>query len=405
MEDLLRRLKTKRDEAFRNAKAIADGAEAEKRDLTTRESSDFDAHMATVRQLDERITEVLEAREREEHLSEARAPYRSVLFGQEQPMSDDISGARSGVPIMPTYSEYRQQEQRALAEGTGGAGGFLVPDEYSRSWFDMLRAQSVVLGANPVILEATSDVLRLPKVASGTVVSMTAENATIAQGDPTFGEVVLTPRKAAALTLVSNEVLEDSAPSVREVLARDHLAQVALLLDAQMLAGNGTAPNMRGIRNFTGASVTSLGANGATPTLDDFASALQRLQAANAGARPVWFMHSRTYGTVRKIKDGQNRYQLSPDPSQDSPMSLFGVPISISNQISIAESVGTNNDNSYVILADMNQLAVAQRKAITVEYSRDFAFSSDQTAVRTVARFDCQPINVAGFEIITGVRA
>jgi hypothetical protein len=47
--------------------------------------------------------------------------------------------------------------------------------------------------------------------------------------------------------------------------------------------------------------------------------------------------------------------------------------------------VGSNNDNSYVALVDLDQIAVAQRRQITIEYSRDFAFNADQTAVRTTA--------------------
>jgi HK97 family phage major capsid protein len=314
-----------------------------------------------------------------------------------------ISGARHGVPIMPTLSEYRQAEQRALSEGTAGAGGYFVPDQQAGTWFDMLRARSVVLQAGPVMIEANSDTVRVPKVATGTVVSMTAENASISQGDPTFSEVVLTPRKAAALTLVSNEVLEDSSPSVREVLARDHLEQVALLLDQQFLAGNGTAPNMRGIRNFTGVSSTELGANGAQIAFDNLADQLDRLRRSNAGACPAWFMHLRTWAAVAKLKDTTNRYLVGPDPTVEAPMRLFGIPVYISNQISIAETQGSANNASHIILADMNQIVVAQRKAIQVEYSRDFAFGSDQTAVRTVARYDIKPINVAGVELVVGV--
>jgi HK97 family phage major capsid protein len=302
---------------------------------------------------------------------------------------------------MPTYSEYRMQEQRALAEGTAGAGGYLVPDQYARTWFEMLRARSVVLSANPVLVEATSDTVRLPKVATGTVVGMYAENTTIAQGDPTFGEVTLTPRKAAALTLVSSEIVDDSAPSVREVLARDHIAQLGVYLDSQFLgvAGNGTAPNMRGLRNFTGANVTSIAAS---LTLDHVAQALERLEAANAGARPAIYLHSRDFGTLRRQKDAQNRYQLNPDPSEAPRPRLFGIDLFVSNQIPTNLGAGTNE--SWIVVADMDQVAVAQRKTITVEYSRDFAFSSDQVAVRTLARYDIAPINVAGVEILSAVR-
>jgi len=57
---------------------------------------------------------------------------------------------------MPTYSEYRAAEARALAKGSGDAGGFLVPDDTACNWFDMLRVQSVVLSTGPVIVEANS---------------------------------------------------------------------------------------------------------------------------------------------------------------------------------------------------------------------------------------------------------
>jgi HK97 family phage major capsid protein len=198
----------------------------------------------------------------------------------------------------------------------------------------------------------------------------------------------------------------DSSPSVREVLARDHLLQLALLLDKQFLEGSGTAPNMRGIRNLTGVSTTSLGANGATPTLDNFADAVQRIQVANAGARLGWIMHSRTLGTVRKIKDGQSRYQLAPDPSQDAPQRLFGIPIHVSNQISITETQGTSSDASWVALVDFSQVAIAEWQTISLQYSSDFKFDADQLAVRTTARYDIQPLqaSAAGVELITGVR-
>ena len=45
------------------------------------------------------------------------------------------------------------------------------------------------------------------------------------------------------------------------------------------------------------------------------------------------------------------------------------------------------------------------RKEITVEYSRDFYFSNDATAIGLIARLDVQPINAAATVVITGLRA
>jgi HK97 family phage major capsid protein len=39
-----------------------------------------------------------------------------------------------------------------------------------------------------------------------------------------------------------------------------------------------------------------------------------------------------------------------------------------------------------------------------VEYSRDFYFNQDATAIRLIARVDVQPINAAATVVITGLR-
>jgi HK97 family phage major capsid protein len=336
------------------------------------------------------IRHIEEHNERERKLAGER-PYDVLWRGDPAPRD---------VPVMPTLREYREHEARALSEGTASAGGYLVPDQYVNSWFDMLRASSVVLSAGPVIIEATSDTVRIPRVSAGTTVGMVAENAAITPADPTFAEVSLTPKKAAAFTLCSNEALEDSSPSVREVLARDHIAQLGIYLDSQFLgvAGTGAGNNMRGLKNFTGATSTSAGAL----NLDDIADALGRLEVSNAaGSRLAIFMAPRDWAHLRKLKDTSNKFLLSPDPTQDSVKRLFGIPVYISSQIPTNLGGGTNE--SWIVVADMNQVAIAQRKAITVEYSTQYAFNADQTAVRTLARYDIAPINVAGVEVLTAV--
>jgi HK97 family phage major capsid protein len=207
-----------------------------------------------------------------------------------------------------------------------------------------------------------------------------------------------------ASTYASNEALDDSQPGLRQVLAADHERSMGLTLDLQFLQGSGTTPNLRGIRNFSGVTATPLATNGATPTLDDIADAIERLETDNAAAAAI-FMHPRTWATYRTLVDSQLRYQLQPDPTGESRRQLFGVPVYVSSQISTTETVGTSEDCSWVGVVDMSQIVVARRNEITIEYSRDFRFDFDQTAIRTVSRWDIAPVNEEGIEIITGVRA
>ena len=355
--DVLERLRARRAALKSEARQLYEQTEA--RALTPQEEQRVDQLKDELETLEARIEEIQEGDRREAEIERDRAPWAQALRRQGSGPSDRF--------VMPTMAEYR-----ALGEGTGAGGGFLVPDMQARQIYDMLRAQSVLLQSGPVVVDMVSDVLTLPKVASGTSVGMYNENQLIAASDPSFAQVTLTARKAGAITLASREVLEDSTPSIREVLGRDHMQQIALYLDSQFLgiAGNGTAPNMRGIREFTGATVTNLAA---AVTLDHVADALERLETANAGSRPAIFAHRRDWANLRTQKDTQNRYQLQPDPTSEARRQLFGVPVFISNQIPVNLGAGTNQ--SWILVVDLNQIVVGRRREIELSYSEHYAYA------------------------------
>lgn len=361
----------------------------------------YERHEADIEECDRRVEELDGILERERDAADARL--RLVELTGTGPGPAPSPQAGSG--LLPSLREYRQMEQRALGEATDSAGGYLVPVEQSLNWFDRLRPASVFLTAGPVILDAQHEQLAVPKVTASATVQMVNENTAITESEETFGQILLTPRKLAALVPISNEVLADSNPSIRDIVAADLTRQLGTTLDAQFLTGDGSAPNLRGVRNLTGVTTTYLGANGATPTLNDVADAIGRLENSNADlTRTAIFMAPRTWNTIRKIVDSQARYQLQPDPTSDSRRQLFGVPVHTSSQISITETRGTNSDCSSIAVCDMSRLVVARRKEIELAYSPDYAFHKDQTYVRVVARFDVGVVHTAAVELIAGVR-
>jgi HK97 family phage major capsid protein len=301
---------------------------------------------------------------------------------------------------LPTIGEYR-----ALSVSSPSAGGYLVPIGQANQVFDLLRANSVVLGSGVRVLPMDSQTLNVPRIATATAVAMVAEGANIAPTDAVFAQTVLSAKKAAAFTLVSNESLEDSNPAIRQVVTEDHLKAVALFLDNQFLAGSGTGQNLKGIRNMTGISTTSMGTNGASLTLDALADAAGRLEGNNGNlATAVWFMSGRSWASIRKVKDSQQRYQIAPDPTQAGQYTLFGIPVKISNQISNTETVGTSTDCSWISLVDTTQVVIGQRRDVTVTYDTSYAFNADQTAIRTTSRVDIGLLDPKGVELVTGVR-
>jgi HK97 family phage major capsid protein len=366
--------------------------------LTAEQRQAYEAQIAIA---DDAEEDIINARRRQV-FEEARSKNPSLVSGGWDPnarRSPEGEGAARN--FLPSFAEYR-----ALSEGTSSAGGYLVPVETANEAFFYLAAQSVVLKSGVRQIEMAEQTVNVPRVSAGATVAMFNEAATITEGDPTFAQAQLIARKAGAFILVSNEVLEDSNPSVRTVVSQDLVQQLARFLDKQFLAGNGTAPNLKGIRNFAGVTSTPIATNGSAVTsLDVFATALGSAQSANNDAADlVWYMHPNVFSEVRKAKDSQNRYLVAPDPTLGTNYSLFGVPVYLSSQLPTNETQGTSGAVcSSALLVNKTQIIVGRRREIQVQYSTDFAFQNDQTAVKATARFDIQLLDPAGIQIITGI--
>ena len=280
-----------------------------------------------------------------------------------------------------------------------------VPVEQANQFFDMLRAQSVVLGAGPRIIDMTSDTTTVPKILTATTTGWFNEAAQLSSTELTFDVVTLTARKLAAYCEVSNEALADSTPSIRDMVAHDFTRAMALGLDLAFLQGSGTPPAPRGMRNFTSVTETHAGADGEFPRLNMFHDQLARVEAAGADlASLVWFMHPRTWSDIQHLLDDNGSFYLSPDVTVAARRALWGVPVRTSSQISVTETQGGSGAAcSYALLADMSQVAIGRRMDMTLQYSTDFKFDYDQTAVRATSRWDIQPINVAAVDVLDGL--
>ncbi len=192
----------------------------------------------------------------------------------------------------------------------------------------------------------------------------TAEGDIITPSDPTFDRIELRPKKLAAMTFASNEVMADSNPPVREVVADDLAKTIAGTLDVAFLKGNGIGASPTGLRNTAGVNAVQLGTtDGAQPTLDDVEDAIARVEAANATPKAI-FMSPQVWAYLRGLKDGGGRSLVQPDQTSTASRSLFGVPVYVTGNIKHDETVGTSSDCAYIVVADLDQVIVGRRKVV-----------------------------------------
>ena len=299
--------------------------------------------------------------------------------------------------------------QAALIESSG-SGSYVVPEIYSSSVWDRLAPESAALASGIRLMPCSSDTLHIPRATADAAAAWVAEAATITATDPTLSEVIASPKKLAALVQLSNEVIADSNPAIVQYIQSNLDRALALKLDLGCFEGSGTAPEIRGLKNQSGIQTVSLGTNGATPTnLDPFADAIGLLAQANAEASAV-VMHPRTWQTLIKLKEqttGNNKPLLQESAGSGSAgvqRSVYGLPVFLTSQLSIAETQGTSIDCSSIYVYQANQIVGVQRSGTRIEFNTSRLFNSDQSEIRAIMRFDLVLPNPTAVCRVVGVR-
>ncbi len=283
-------------------------------------------------------------------------------------------------------------ERKALEEGTDSAGGFLTPIEQSRELIELVRSMSVVEASGATVLPLNSDRLEVPKQTGAATANWIGEGVEITDSDQTFGQLVLTPKKLAAFTITSEELIMDSDPAVEDIINRDLAQVLALEEDITFIRGAGSATMPTGILNQAGVQLYTLAgdtANGATPVYDDYTNIVNLVEQVNGLGDGAWYMNARSKGTLRQIKDLEDR-PLFVEPVSGEIPQLLGAPIWVTNQIPSNITKGTSSDTSEIYYGIPSQLVIGRRMQITLAASRESgsAFQNFQAHIRAVSRVD-----------------
>ena len=261
-----------------------------------------------------------------------------------------------------------------------------------------LQSKSVFLSAGPTIVD-TAGPLRMPMSMGATTPAWYAQNAQIAESDPSFNELSLLPstmQSVKVLTRFSNELARQSVVSLEEALRQRLVKDVADAIDAQLLSATGdgvTKP--KGLFAYSGVqNVPTVGAL----TLDSLMTAEGLALAADVDLGSlVWVMKPREFTKLRKLKDTSGRYQMTPDPTVAGGFILLGHKVVLSNYI---PDVSTTTSAA---LVDFSQIVVARDVAPSVKLLDQTFGDFDQQAVRVVARYDAAPANPAAVVTLTGI--
>jgi HK97 family phage major capsid protein len=241
-----------------------------------------------------------------------------------------------------------------------------------------LSAQSVVLASGATRVATAQKIVHIPKVTSDGSAAWYDELAEITPNGPTGNELVLRPRKVAELVKLSNEVIDDSDPSVLDAVGTAMTRAVALTADRAILNGTGGTQPL-GVYGQAGQHV--VGAIDIDHLID-----AAGLVADVGGQATVAYVNPTDHAALMKLKDLQGRPLLTPDYSGGPSSTVYGLALWASKGI----AQGT------ALVADPTQIVVAVRSDPTVAVSSDAIFTADGWICRVIARLDCGVNDPAG---------
>lgn len=255
-----------------------------------------------------------------------------------------------------------------------------TPEDYGQL-IDLVVAEKSIAFQASTVVQTGSETIRFPMLTADPAVGWYPENTQITLTDPTNTELVITPKKVAGLTQISNEAAQDTNPAIAEQVGHSLARAIAKKVDAAYF-GNTVTNGPSGLLSLAGVNVIDTGA--AISNLDFFHQA--KADALADGATLTHFILSADVAlALAKAKQGTDSNLGLLDNVGDG-VTLAGVPVLVSADVAAGNAWGV----------DASQIYVVQRTGTTVTSSADAAFDYDAVQVRATARVGFGFANPAG---------
>ncbi len=399
------------------AEAVVNTAEAAGRELTPAEQKTFNAAMAKVEPLQERLKDELQT---EANINAMRAAKQSVntptlVYGSTsqprvvEPKLGAFKNSRDAHDCGLWLSAVllRNPEARDKLEARRGSswlatqnessvvdGGYLVPQPLS----DAIIVSREQIGATRKLVQmypTNAETLSIPKRSTGLTVYYPGEEGAITDSSATFGAVNLVTKKRAVLTYVSNELRDDSIVPIMDVLAQEMGHALALKEDGEYINGDGTSTygGVAGIKTLIAAATASISqfATGhdlwAETDISDLTKAMSKLaDQYRVPGQLSWLCSAAFKWQVFDRLAVNSNGALSQVMVDGIPQDMFlGFPIVLSDRCPTTEAAATV---ACYFGNFKRATAMAERSGVRVALSEHVAFTTDRVALRATTRYD-----------------
>jgi HK97 family phage major capsid protein len=275
-------------------------------------------------------------------------------------------------------------------EGSGSAGGYLVPAPISSTIIDVRESVGIARQVCE-IQPMTSDMMSIPKRAGGLTVYYPGELGTITDSDKTWGQVSLAAVKRAVASKISQELVDDALINIVDNIVSEMGYALALQEDNELINGTGasTYGGVRGLLNKVGSAgvVQATSGNDTWPelTLADLTAAMSKLPD-RFNRDPVWLCSSNFYwGVLARLgvtANGNTNQNIEAGPGS---LRFLGKRVFTTSHLPTATGVAQN----CAIFGQFDMAVVlGNRTGIRIGRDDSTGFLTDVTTLKATARYD-----------------
>lgn len=277
-------------------------------------------------------------------------------------------------------------------------GGFLVPETLRSQLLEISLEKAVV---RPQATVVPMDSARVPfptidvtsnasSVFGGMVAYWGEESAALTDANPKFGRVELDAKKLTGLSVVPNELLQDSIVSFSALIERLWPMTLAFEEDSKFMTGSGVGEPLGflGAGNPAAVAVSAEAGQPATTLVYENVVNMYARMMPSSLNNAVWVISPdvipQLFTMALSVGTGGNSVFIV-NAAGPGPATLFGRPIIVSEK---ANTLGSRGDIAFV---DFSYYLVGDRQSMTASSSTDWKFGNDQTAFRIIQRVDGRP--------------
>lgn len=259
--------------------------------------------------------------------------------------------------------DWSQKSAKGLVYSADGVGGAFVVSDRSPGMIDIVQRELSLLNLIPRV-STSSDTIEYVKEDA-----FTNNAAMVAEATATTGTTGLKPESALLYSVanspvrtlahwipVTNRMLSD-APAMRGIINGRLLLGLDLVLETQIISGNGAGENFTGLLN-AGINIQGLGTDS---VLDAIFKGRTQVRVTGKGRPNAAVLHPNDWQTIRLARENSatgtlGGYLMGP-PSQVGAVSVWGIPVVESE--AITENTGLVGDfQQGATLFDREQAAV-----------------------------------------------